>query len=391
MRARTLVVAILIAGCAPAFPDVPEDCRFGELVDRVRVPPPDRTDLLLVVDTHASPDRLRETIAARLAALVRILVSGDRDRDGVAEFDPISDLVITVTTADVACGAPSSIVWRATASEPGDPDALAADVAASIERLPECARSAPIEAMTALVATPAALRAHALVALVIVTDEDEPDAADHAAELAELLDPREHYARLSVLAGFTVRAVDAYDWDLWRADPGCDAPSVDARGAPGLVDAAEALWDRGAATTLASICAEDWSGVIEPVIPSWPLWVPPCHCLPRPLPSVDDRPACTLTEQLGASGYHDRCADLPGRDPTPVDVVDGRERCLVLPSDGVSAGWYAGPPIAWSRCVETCGADAPSIEWIGADPEQGSELELRCVSIAPTPGCDAAP
>jgi hypothetical protein len=114
MRARAVVVATMLAACAPGFPDVPEDCRVGEIVTRVRVPPSERTDLVLVIDTHATTAESSDTIARRLAAIVRVLASGDSDRDGHSDLFAIHD-------------------------------GLEAEVASKIAELPECARSAPGE------------------------------------------------------------------------------------------------------------------------------------------------------------------------------------------------------------------------------------------------------
>lgn len=364
----------LIAGCTPEAPD---DCRVGELVEVVQLAPSPRSDLVVVVDTHDLTDDARRAAAARLEAMVRVVVTGDRDRDGAVDFQPFHDLEVTVLTAEPGCGSAVWLPWRAVASTPGDGDAFASSVAAAVEALPSCERSVPIRTLAARVG---ALRASAVVGLLIVTDEDEPDAPGHA--LADAVGASPERAWLSMVAGFDpdVR------WDEWdgRASPGCTVSPFAAHGAPGIVDAADVLGRRGVGVIAVSICATDWFSSFDAwVLAEGPI---PCLCIPRPAsPAPGERLACTVTEQLDPSGYHDRCAGLPGRDSEPVAIVDGFERCRVLPSDGAgSPGWYAGPEAGDGWCRGVCAPDDTVIVWAG---EPGSTIEIRCVSIAPTPGC----
>ena len=51
-----------------------------------------------------------------------------------------------------------------------------------------------------------------------------------------------------------------------------------------------------------------------------------------------------------------------------------------------SPGWYAGPEVQDGWCGELCAPADTAIRWT-ADPQPGSTIEIRCVSIAPSPGC----
>lgn len=354
----------LIAGCAPP------ECR-GELVEVVQPVPPQRLDLFVAVDTHDLTDEARRAAAVRLAALVRVIVTGDPDRDGVVDFQPVHDAEVTVLAAEPGCGSPAMLPWRLVASTPGDGDAFASSVAAALEALPSCARSVPIRTLAASVG---GLRAHTIPGLLIITDEDEPDAPPRA--LVDALGAPALRTWLSMIAGFDP-SVGRGAWDR-RESPGCTASPFDASGAPGLVDAADVLWDQGVEVAAVSICATDWVSSLdawtEHLADTWYV-----HCVPRPPPR--ERITCTVTEQLDPGGYHDRCAGLPGRDPEPLAIVDGFETCRVLRAeDSTLPGWYAGESWWFGGDGRSCGADETTIRWT-VDPEPGSTIEVRCVSV----------
>jgi hypothetical protein len=391
VRAGGLLGSLMVVACAPGFPAVPEDCRVAELTDRAFVGPPDRTDLLLVVDTHATTEDARDAMASRLGAIVRVMTSGDRDADGVREFHGIEDLIVTILAAEPGCGSATSITWRATDGEGLDPAALEPDVVTLVEALPACARSAPLEATVALLERSSAIvRDHAQLVVLVVTDEDEAGAAAHAARISALhaLHGPPRALGLALVAGLA-SVVDPRDpdFDRARADGGCDEAPIAATAASALIDAAEQLRFRGASTALSSVCDASWIRALDPFVPEWPPWDPPCVCLPRAA-DASASVVCTMTEQLGASSYHHRCEELLGRDPVALDETDGVERCVVLESDGASPGFFVEPTLPDGACRFACDVGDIAVGWRGTRPERGAVLDLRCTSIGPSPGCE---
>jgi hypothetical protein len=130
-RARTLAaVSLCLAGCyqntslddpdafvlgadasldAPLPPpdgparDVPDPLDAHEPSDAPR-PASDNVDLLLVVDSSNSMVEEQASLVAELPRIVRILATGDRDGDGVADFEPVRSLHVGVVTPDLGGG-----------------------------------------------------------------------------------------------------------------------------------------------------------------------------------------------------------------------------------------------------------------------------------------------
>lgn len=66
--------------------------------------PANKVDLLLVIDDSGSMAQEQQSVADQFPRLARILATGDRDLDGVADFAPVSDLHIGVVTTDMGVG-----------------------------------------------------------------------------------------------------------------------------------------------------------------------------------------------------------------------------------------------------------------------------------------------
>ncbi|GAB4208742.1 MAG: hypothetical protein OHK0013_27460 [Sandaracinaceae bacterium] len=67
-------------------------------------PPPKNVDLLLVVDSSNSMVEEQASLAVALPRIVQILATGDRDGDGVVDFNPVSSLHVGVVTPDLGGG-----------------------------------------------------------------------------------------------------------------------------------------------------------------------------------------------------------------------------------------------------------------------------------------------
>ncbi|MCS6797209.1 MAG: hypothetical protein NZ898_01545 [Myxococcota bacterium] len=75
-----------------------------ESVRRETVREVDRVDLLLMVDNSGSMAEEQASLAEQIPRLVRALVTGDADDDGVVDFRPVQDLHVGVITPDMGTG-----------------------------------------------------------------------------------------------------------------------------------------------------------------------------------------------------------------------------------------------------------------------------------------------
>lgn len=102
----------------------------------------------------------------------------------------------------------------------------------------------------------------------------------------------------------------------------------------------------------------------------------PCGALPR---------APARGERLGVRGYHHRCAELPGRDPTPLAIDEnGIETCRIIQRRALETepGWRL------DTAADLCGPEGNHVALVGTELEPGSRFEVRCVSIPASEGCE---
>jgi hypothetical protein len=99
--AAASLVAALAAGCLDRDlrPIIP--CVHQNVADTIQVDSVDKVDLLFLVDNSGSMAEEQASLADQLPRLVRILVTGDRDGDGVADFSPVRDLHVGVVSSDM--------------------------------------------------------------------------------------------------------------------------------------------------------------------------------------------------------------------------------------------------------------------------------------------------
>lgn len=100
MLQRAALCSVLVAACVSAPPNV-EPCSTAEVSDEVRTRAVDRLDLLFVVDDSASMATEREHLLNEVPRIVYILMSGDRDGDGVRDFAPDTSIHMGVITSDL--------------------------------------------------------------------------------------------------------------------------------------------------------------------------------------------------------------------------------------------------------------------------------------------------
>src|SRR5690606_18791577 len=147
-------------------------------------------------------------------------------------------------------------------------------------------------------------------------DEDEPD-VDTASFLDAALRDGRWTTSVSIVSPLPSELVsDNPDWDAVLASPSCVAgtePTI------ALLSAARVLEDAGLSIAVGSLCGELWAGPLDGIVPRYVAGCPDCRCIDRPdVPPTGELAECELVERLGASGYRHRCAELPGRDPTPL-------------------------------------------------------------------------
>jgi hypothetical protein len=324
---------------------------------------------------------------------------------------------------------------------------VAADLACVAPRGDGCAIEQPLEAVLRALAPEATanagfLRERSLLAIVIVSDQDDCSAADPRlfdpadAELGvlavrcglhpELLHPIERYRAAIAAGGHAPRRMllasiagvpgDAisfgtpeYDAILARRDmevrvdpemptqlvPSCgDAIGGSAVPPRRLVTAGRALSGLGVSVGLHSIC-EPIDQAIERVV--WGIADRTGGaCLPRSLSAPSPRrwEECALTEVLPIGA---RCDEYPGRPFLRTVLLAGgpeREECVVRALTREEAiagelGWYldtADAPLPGSNVGEACGVEGRRIEIVG-EIALDSDVRVHCPeSIGPDGG-----
>jgi hypothetical protein len=102
-----LVAAVALpaaAGCldrelAPLNP-----CVVSGVVESVKASNIEKVDLLFMVDNSNSMREEQQALAEQFPRLVSVLASGDRDADGTQDFPPVRDLNVGVITSDMGTG-----------------------------------------------------------------------------------------------------------------------------------------------------------------------------------------------------------------------------------------------------------------------------------------------
>ncbi len=85
-----------------ALPDVPTDTRTCEDAGPIEPGVELLVDMLFVVDSSGSMSEEQAALAREFPRMVRMLVTGDLDEDGRAEFEPVTDLRVGVITTELS-------------------------------------------------------------------------------------------------------------------------------------------------------------------------------------------------------------------------------------------------------------------------------------------------
>jgi hypothetical protein len=406
------VLALTALGCAP--PDI-APCGTIELIDTVNIQFIDRVDLLFVIDDSVSMQSERVHLVTEIPRLVNVLASGDRDGDGVRDFEPAESLHVGIVTTDVGggtsglahcgmgthgvldrrsstaagCGAPPSSGIFDFRSERDDSVAFASDVGCTASApLDGCGVEQPLEAALRALSLSAPttwtragyepptfgdgslgngdganagfLRPDSMLAIVVITNEDDCSVSDIDGELAGLsaseedpacggagLLPLERFVEglvglrsqasllsFAVVGGVPISLIEAgANYDAILDDevmqpmldpsrPGhllasCTSESGREATPPlRLVQVAEALDRLGSRTTVQSVCAEPLTRVADPLIEALAPTLVARNCLPRPLsPDDDGRVACEVDVMLApptSDGRITHCIEIEG-------------------------------------------------------------------------------
>jgi hypothetical protein len=98
------------AGCLERELEPLSPCLVASVVDQVQSERIDKVDLLFVVDDSGSMADEQKSLEAQFPNLIRALTTGDRDNDGVLDFEPATDLHLGVVSTNL--GLPGASLMR---------------------------------------------------------------------------------------------------------------------------------------------------------------------------------------------------------------------------------------------------------------------------------------
>ena len=489
-----------VGACLDREPKPLTPCTVSGVVQHVPYTNVEEVDLLFVVDNSGSMTEEQSSLIDQFPRLVRVLASGDQDGDGLEDFPPVRSLQIGVVSTDMGtggfrvptCAEPNFgddgiLLTRGYTANPdcaatyppflgyepssgGDPAAFAQDVSCvATLGTNGCGFEQQLEAVLKAV-TPSTspvlfnmgtmghadtanmgfVRPDSLLAVVVVTDEEDCSAADpelfnpasaiYAGDLNlrcfqypgavhpvqrfvdGLLATRPVHDLLvfATISGVPPRLVadaDAIDFDAilaapemqQRIDPDNPTRLVPSCNVPGrglafpptrIVELARDLERAGANGVVQSICQEDFTPALNAIIEKIAQVLNPC--LPRRLnPDADGTVRCEVIERLATEGDVTRCDQVPGRvrvgeEPTHAGALAEVCRVEQLHTAGAvpeGAGWYYDN--FSMGVVSHCGdpASGESGQRIafteGAQPRNGSIVRLECLQPVQQVGGDA--
>ena len=449
----------------------------------------DKVDLLFLIDDSGSMEVEQHRLADQIERLVTLLTTGDRDGDGTQDFTPVADLQVAIVSSDMGTGgvpadtcndaadfgddavartagasgdatcAPSyAPVQRYNVRDPdANPTRFAHDVAC-VARLGTrgCAFEQQLESvLKAVTPSTSGVRFHAgssgqgdranagflrddsILAVVMLSDEDDCSAADPELFRSGSGGPYDGYPlnqrcafyddALHPIARYVdgLRALRAaaperllfaaivgvppdlvadpahVDYDALLADPRmrptpragtneleavCRDPAGGAQSAAypaqRIVRVARELGEAG---VVQSICQGDYRPALDALVRKIASVID-AVCLPRALaPNADGRVACDVVEILPTDGAATHCADLAdrGRDASPLRVEAGHEVCRVTqaPRGSSGLGWYYDD--FSDVTAQKCGAGGRRIAFTaGAEPVRGAHVKLECLQAS---------
>lgn len=454
-----VATGMCLAGCEVPITNV---CSSFTVERSVMAESVDRIDLLLVIDDSASMAEEQRRVADELAEVVRLLATGDRDGDGRRDFTSFRGVRVGVVRTSMgrggaaACsedaeagmlvattdraGCPITYPDRIFGFGPAHGSADTADVGClAALGTSGCGIEQPLEAMRVALDTPNFHREDALLAVVIVTDEDDcshidslaGDAADPNAgcvadpvPLARYVDelrrhePNPSRLSVAVIAGVPPELSPDLPYDELLAEPAlqnvlggeslvpsCASELGSASPPRRLITWLAALGDLGIQTGARSICAPLGSDFLDALLGyARGPYVSEGACVPRPLPRDGDGfVACefelVLPPPSAFDGVTPTTCEAAGPDfvrlePTRGPEDEPRERCLVPQllatalAIGEDTGWgYDDSSDAARRCES-----GARLAFSGLESFHQVTFTLRCEQPLPegAPVCEDA-
>lgn len=501
LACTTILAVALGAGCSERELRPLNPCTVSGVAEQVKVDNIENVDLLFMVDNSNSMSQEQASLSNEIPSLVRVLASGDIDDDGVQDFPPVRSLHVGVVSSDMGTGGflvptcsesnfgddgvlrtsgnvarpgcmatyPSFLEFRP--EDGGDPSAFANEVACvAAMGTNGCGFEQQLEAVLKAV-TPSSssilfhdgtvghadvrndgfLRDDSLLAVLLVTDEDDCSASDpelfnpsstrysgdlnlrcfqfqdvavHPVErwvggmMATRQDP--DLLVFAAIAGIP-EAVNpmagvATDWEgilahpdmqemidpamTTRLRPSCDRPGTGFAFPPRrIVSAAQQLEAAGANAIVQTICQDSFTGAIQSIINKI-ADVLGGTCLPRSLNRDSSGLVnCDVVEVLPSEGEITRCDQVPGRVFLRNETDDlglNHEVCEVTqlglgePGDG----WFyesVDMPAPGSDIADRCPPERPQRIAFSRPPATGTTVRLECLqTVTGSDGMDLA-
>ncbi len=501
MRAHVLCALILsatgllVTGCLDRDLKPLNPCTVSGVVEKIQVSNVEKVDMLFMIDNSNSMGEEQASLALELPNLMSVLASGDINGDGTPDFPPVKDLHVGVISSDMGTGGfsvptclepnfgddgvlrtegntsipgctatyPSFLEFRADSG--ADPTAFANDFRCVAQMgTGGCGFEQQLEAVLKAI-TPSTctdpwcrfnmdtrgkadtenagfIRPDSLLALVLLTDEEDCSAADpelfnpsssvysgnlnlrcfsyptavHPVErfVDGYLATRENpdllvYAAITGVPPDLVSNPDAISYDSILGDermmeavdptdpnrlaPSCNVPGRGLAFPPRrIVRVAQQIEAAGGNSIVQSICQANFSPALNAIIEKIANALKGA-CLPRDLvPNEHGKVGCDVVEVLAPDKH---CSEVPGRELIR-NEPDGREVCRVtqLAGDRTSGappsgdGWYYDDFTA--DTIDRCGADGQRISYTDrAEPITGTLVRLECLQpVQAIPGTD---
>ena len=95
---------VLVAGCLNRDLKPLNPCTLSGVVEKIRVTNVDKVDLLFMVDNSNSMQEEQTSLAEQFPRMIRVLASGDLTGDGNQDFQPVRSLHVGVISSDMGTG-----------------------------------------------------------------------------------------------------------------------------------------------------------------------------------------------------------------------------------------------------------------------------------------------